>query len=115
MEETKAALRINGTEVGVPADPRVTLVDLLREMCSAHATREDCGLGTCASCTVVVDGAYVLGCLALAVQYAGREITTPGDTEAQNDEHRHCPGDPGTRGHHSVVTGAIGLYGGLTA
>ena len=70
------AIRINGTETGVPADPRVSLLDLLRETLHLTGTKKGCNQGACGACTVLADGERILSCLALAVQYEGRSITT---------------------------------------
>ena len=71
-----ATVRINGTEVELPDDHRVSLLDFLRERVGLHGTKKGCDQGACGACTVLVDGERVLGCLALAVQFAGRELTT---------------------------------------
>ncbi|GHD12451.1 2Fe-2S iron-sulfur cluster-binding protein [Tianweitania populi] len=70
------AIRINGTDVQAPSDPRVSLLDLLREELHLTGTKKGCNQGACGACTVLVDGERVVSCLALAVQYEGREITT---------------------------------------
>ena len=70
------AIRINGSETSVPADPRVSLLDLLRERLHLHGTKVGCNQGACGACTVLVDGERIVSCLALAVQYDGRSITT---------------------------------------
>ncbi len=68
---------VNGVEVQPPADPRVSLLDLLRERVGLHGTKLGCNQGACGACTVLVDGSErILSCLALAVQYEGRAITT---------------------------------------
>jgi xanthine dehydrogenase YagT iron-sulfur-binding subunit len=67
---------INGREVPVPADARVSLLDFLREHLELHGTKKGCNQGACGACTVLVDGERILSCLALAVQYEGREVTT---------------------------------------
>ncbi|MFX1677911.1 2Fe-2S iron-sulfur cluster-binding protein [Mitsuaria sp. CC2] len=67
---------INGTTVPLPEDPRVSLLDFLREHLHLHGSKKGCDQGACGACTVLADGERVLGCLALAVQYAGRSITT---------------------------------------
>jgi xanthine dehydrogenase YagT iron-sulfur-binding subunit len=69
-------VRINGTEVALPSDARVSLLDLLRETLHLHGTKKGCNQGACGACTVLVDGERMLSCLALAVQFAGREVTT---------------------------------------
>ena len=70
------AIRVNGRDVAPPADPRVSLLDLLREQLDLTGTKKGCNQGACGACTVLVDGERMLSCLALAVQYDGREVTT---------------------------------------
>ena len=67
----------------MPDDPRVSLLDLLRERLHLSGTKKGCNQGACGACTVLVDGERILSCLALAVQYDGREITT---VEGLSDE-----------------------------
>ncbi len=69
-------LRVNGTTHRVELDPRVSLLDALREQLGLTGTKKGCNQGACGACTVLVDGERIAGCLALAVQYGGREITT---------------------------------------
>ena len=70
------AIRINDTEVAAPDDPRVSLLDLLREQLHLTGTKVGCNQGACGACTVLVDGERVLSCLTLAVQADGRRVTT---------------------------------------
>ncbi|MGP7796740.1 2Fe-2S iron-sulfur cluster-binding protein [Sphingomonas sp. CLY1604] len=70
------ALIINGSAVAPPADPRVSLLDHLRETLHLTGTKKGCNQGACGACTVLVDGERILSCLALAVQYDGRQVTT---------------------------------------
>ncbi|MGA2014811.1 MAG: 2Fe-2S iron-sulfur cluster-binding protein [Solirubrobacteraceae bacterium] len=67
---------INGREAPVPADARVSLLDFVREHLGLYGTKKGCNQGACGACTVLVDGERILSCLALAVQYDGREVTT---------------------------------------
>ena len=67
---------INGTFVEVAADIRTSLLDLLREHLQLTGTKKGCNQGACGACTVLVDGERINSCLALAVQYQGRAITT---------------------------------------
>src|ERR1700676_202533 len=67
---------INGTEHALPDDPRVSLLDLLRERIGLTGTKMGCNQGACGACTVIVDGTRVLSCLMLAVQAEGRELRT---------------------------------------
>jgi xanthine dehydrogenase YagT iron-sulfur-binding subunit len=70
------AITINGASVSLPEDPRVSLLDLLREHLHMPGTKKGCDQGACGACTVLVDGERIVSCLALAVQYDGRSITT---------------------------------------
>jgi len=70
------AIVINGTKYPIPDDPRVSLLDLLRERLGLTGTKLGCNQGGCGACTVVVDGARVLSCLTLAVQADGRGVQT---------------------------------------
>ena len=68
--------RINGRAVAVDADLRTSLLDLLRDHLGLTGSKKGCNQGACGACTVLVDGERINACLALAVQYQGREITT---------------------------------------
>jgi xanthine dehydrogenase YagT iron-sulfur-binding subunit len=57
-------------------DPRVTLLDLLRERLDLTGTKKGCDRGQCGACTILVDGRRVNACLALAVSHDGAEILT---------------------------------------
>ena len=71
------AITVNGTDVPVPDDPRVSLLDMLRERLHLSGTKMGCNQGACGACTVLVDGQQrILSCLALAAQYDGRSLTT---------------------------------------
>jgi len=70
------SLIVNGRDVALPADPRVSLLEHLREGLHLTGTKMGCNQGACGACTVLADGERILSCLALAVQYAGRRITT---------------------------------------
>ena len=67
---------INGREVDATLDLRTSLLDLLRENLGLSGTKMGCNQGACGACTVLVDGERINSCLALAVQYQGRAITT---------------------------------------
>jgi xanthine dehydrogenase YagT iron-sulfur-binding subunit len=69
-------ITINGREAEPPADARVSLLDFVREHLQLHGTKKGCNQGACGACTVLVDGERILSCLALAVQYEGRKVTT---------------------------------------
>jgi xanthine dehydrogenase YagT iron-sulfur-binding subunit len=76
QQEFSMSITINGSSVALPLDPRVSLLDLVRDHLALPGTKKGCNQGACGACTVLVDGERVLGCLALAVQYEGRSITT---------------------------------------
>jgi len=69
-------LRINGTSYTLALEPRVTLLDALRDRLGLTGTKKGCDQGTCGACTVLVDGRRVNSCLTLAVMAQGKEITT---------------------------------------
>jgi xanthine dehydrogenase YagT iron-sulfur-binding subunit len=66
--------RINGSVVTVDVDLRTSLLDLLRDHLTLSGAKKGCNQGACGACTVLVDGERINGCLALAVQYQGRDI-----------------------------------------
>ena len=71
------SLTVNGVSRNVELDdPRVTLLDLLRERLDLPGTKKGCDRGQCGACTVLVDGRRVNSCLALALSHDGAEITT---------------------------------------
>jgi xanthine dehydrogenase YagT iron-sulfur-binding subunit len=69
-------LRVNGTVRELDLDPRVTLLDALRERLGLTGTKKGCDQGACGACTVLSDGKRVLSCLTLAVTCEGKDITT---------------------------------------
>ena len=69
-------LEINGRGHELALEPRVTLLDALREHLGLTGTKKGCDQGQCGACTVHVDGVRVLSCLTLAAQVEGRAVTT---------------------------------------
>jgi xanthine dehydrogenase YagT iron-sulfur-binding subunit len=69
-------ITVNGAMVPIPDDPRISLLDLLRENLGLPGTKKGCNQGACGACTVLVDGERILSCLALAVQFEGQSVTT---------------------------------------
>ena len=70
-------LTVNGIERTVALDdPRVTLLDLLRERLDLTGAKKGCDRGQCGACTVLIDGRRVNACLALAVSHDGANILT---------------------------------------
>ena len=76
MHELPVRLRINGRSTELLLEPRVSLLDALREHLELTGTKKGCNQGACGACTVLVDGERINSCLGLAVQFDGREVTT---------------------------------------
>ncbi len=74
--EVRCSLTINGREHQLAIDPRVTLLDLLRERLFLTGTKKGCDHGQCGACTVLVNGKRVNSCLTLAVAHDQDKITT---------------------------------------
>ena len=69
-------LRINGTTQKVEVEPRVTLLDALRNYLDLTGAKKVCDRATCGACTVIVGGKAVYSCSMLALEAQGKEITT---------------------------------------
>jgi xanthine dehydrogenase YagT iron-sulfur-binding subunit len=69
-------LNVNGADRTLEIDPRVTLLDALRDHLGLTGTKKGCDQGTCGACTVHVNGRRINSCLTLAVMHAGDKITT---------------------------------------
>jgi xanthine dehydrogenase YagT iron-sulfur-binding subunit len=70
-------LTVNGVRQAIEIDdPRVTLLDLLREGLNLTGTKKGCDRGQCGACTVIVDGRRINSCLALAVSHDGADVLT---------------------------------------
>ena len=67
---------INGEQVEVEAEPRETLLQVIRDKLSLTGSKEACGIGECGACTVIMDGKPVYSCLILAVEAEGKDILT---------------------------------------
>ena len=71
------SLTVNGVRRDIAlTDPRVTLLDLLREQLDLTGTKKGCDRGQCGACTILVDGRRINSCLALAISHDGASITT---------------------------------------
>ncbi|MFG2138306.1 (2Fe-2S)-binding protein [Streptomyces sp. NPDC048650] len=75
-EPVRVTLSINRTEHTFDIEPRVSLLDALRERLALTGAKKGCDQGTCGACTVWVDGRRVLACLTLAITCEGHEVTT---------------------------------------
>jgi len=74
---SSVTLTVNGVEQTVALeDPRVTLLDLLRERLHLTGTKKGCDRGQCGACTVLLDGRRINACLALAASHDGAHVQT---------------------------------------
>jgi xanthine dehydrogenase YagT iron-sulfur-binding subunit len=76
FEKQPLSLEVNGVKYNLSIEPRVTLLDLLREQLALTGTKKGCDHGQCGACTVHINGKRVLSCLCLAVMQEGKEVTT---------------------------------------
>ena len=67
---------MNGEVRDVVVEPRVTLLEALRERLGLTGTKRGCDMGQCGACTVLLDGQPIRSCLTLAINAQGQEITT---------------------------------------
>ena len=96
------SISINGSAEELPDDPRVSLLDYLRERLQLQGTKKGCDQGACGACTVLVDGERILSCLALAIQYEGRSVTTIMPRTALSRGTMVWPGRPWLADHSSA-------------
>ncbi|WP_028001301.1 (2Fe-2S)-binding protein [Sinorhizobium arboris] len=75
-DAVEVSFTVNGTATDLRVDPRLSVLDMLRERLSLTGTKKGCNQGACGACTVLIDGKRVNACLALAVMYDGATITT---------------------------------------
>lgn len=76
FEQVPLSFEVNGISHQLSVEPRVTLLDLLREQLALTGTKKGCDHGQCGACTVHVDGRRVLSCLSLAIRQDGKKVTT---------------------------------------
>ena len=76
FEKVPLKIEINGKPYSLQVEPRVTLLDLLREQLNLTGSKKGCDFGQCGACTVHVEGKRVLSCLSLAVMQNGKKVTT---------------------------------------
>jgi len=72
----QVSLTVNGQAEALELDPRVTLLDALREHLHLTGTKKGCDHGQCGACTVIVNGRRINSCLTLAVMHEGDKVTT---------------------------------------
>ncbi len=76
MSTIHATTEVNGDTVEFLADPRETLLDVLRDRLGLTGSKEGCGTGDCGACSVLLDGRLVSSCLVLGVEAQGRKVET---------------------------------------
>jgi xanthine dehydrogenase YagT iron-sulfur-binding subunit len=76
IEKSPLNLEVNGKQYQLAVEPRMSLLDLLREHLHLTGTKKGCDHGQCGACTVHIDGKRVLSCLSLALMQDGKKITT---------------------------------------
>jgi len=95
---TKISLTVDGTQVSDDVEPRMLLVQYLREKLGKTGTVIGCDTSNCGACTVHLDGRSVKSCNVLAVQADGHEVTTieglahDGDLHPVQEAFRECHG-----------------------
>lgn len=87
METMPLNIEINGQQHNLRVEPRLTLLDLLREKLKLTGTKKGCDQGQCGACTVHVDGVRTLSCLSLAIMNDGAQITTIEGLAKSNELH----------------------------
>jgi aerobic-type carbon monoxide dehydrogenase small subunit (CoxS/CutS family) len=96
------SLEVNGKQVTVEVEPRMTLVDCLRHKLRLTGTHVGCEHGVCGACTILLDGEAVRACLILAVQAEGCKIVT---IEGLSNDEALTPLQASFRRHHAVQCG----------
>jgi xanthine dehydrogenase YagT iron-sulfur-binding subunit len=76
VEKIPVTLQVNGVSYSVKVEPRMTLLDLLREQLNLTGSKKGCDRGQCGACTVHVNGVRINSCLSLAVCNEGKKVTT---------------------------------------
>src|SRR5437879_1013730 len=102
MTSRTVRLTVNGRTYTRTVEPRTSLVDFLRDGLDLTGTHVGCEHGVCGACTVLLDGAPVRGCLLLAIQMDGAQITT---VEGLADGERLHPLQQAFWDHHGLQCG----------
>ena len=97
------SLKVNGQAVSVEVEPRMLLVQLLRETLRLTGTHVGCDTGQCGACTVHMEGRAIKSCTLLAVQAAGTDVTTIEGIAAPNGELH--PMQAAFKEHHGLQCG----------
>jgi xanthine dehydrogenase YagT iron-sulfur-binding subunit len=76
FEDVSVSVTVNGQPCTITVEPRMTLLDALREKLALTGTKKSCDRGECGACTVHVDGRRILSCMTLAAMQEGKRVTT---------------------------------------
>lgn len=74
--EVSVTLNVNGKRVDLKIEPRVTLLDAIRQRAALTGNKRGCDRGACGACTMIVDGRTVYACSTLAIEVQGKQIRT---------------------------------------
>ncbi len=102
MAEVSVRVTINGREVSATVEPRLLLVDFIRDVAGLTGTHVGCDTSNCGSCTILLEGASVKACTLFAVQADGQAVTT---IEGIADGERWHPVQEAFRQHHGLQCG----------
>ena len=87
MKKLPLKIEVNGKAYSMQVEPRVTLLDFLREHLHLTGSKKGCDFGQCGACTVHVDGKRILSCMTLAVMQHGKKVTTIEGIQNGDDLH----------------------------
>src|SRR5690348_9945503 len=82
--EVSVTLNVNGKRVDLKIEPRVTLLDAIRQRADLTGSKRGCDRGACGACTMIVDGRTVYACSTLAIEVQGKKIRTVDGLAAAN-------------------------------
>lgn len=85
--ETPVRLNVNGKDINLTIEPRVTLLDALRTRANLTGNKRGCDRGACGACTMLVDGHTVYSCSTLAIEVQGKKIRTVDGLASGNELH----------------------------
>ncbi len=102
MAEVSVRVTINGREVSATVEPRLLLVDFIRDVAGLTGTHVGCDTSNCGACTILLEGASVKACTLFAVQADGQAVTT---IEGIADGERWHPVQEAFRQHHGLQCG----------
>ena len=99
----QVSFEVNGNNVSVDVEPRMTLADCLRHVLRLTGTHVGCEHGVCGACTILLDGEPVRSCLMLAVQAESHEISTVEGLESRDGQYH--PLQQAMHDHHGLQCG----------